>query len=280
MFYQAESFKQQLCGDSWIDSRATNKFMFASSEGSLADKPCSFVADNRRPVSQDMRELIKREEPTNQMDCPKCGRFGKSSRVSCCAPGGTWFKKCGSVINENVQYTWSQGTAACKKTLALTTTAASSGCLVCGSVKKSRKKSCCGRGGSWFGTCGGAGNKKATHTWFEGIKVCEKRRAEYKAALGAFESSAADDEPLSFFFKQLNVSTAASADSTSTEVLTTAPAPTRALATQPVKETPISTTAESVSHDEFFEGIPSESISFTTSYIMHALFLICAILFP
>ena len=116
MFYQAESFKQQLCGDSWIDSRATNKFMFASSEGSLADKPCSFVADNRRPVSQDMRELIKREEPTNQMDCPKCGRFGKSSRVSCCAPGGTWFKKCGSVINENVQYTWSQGTAACKKT--------------------------------------------------------------------------------------------------------------------------------------------------------------------
>merc|ERR1711934_31098 len=144
MFYQAESFKQKLCGESWIDSKATNKFMFASSEGSLADKPCSFV----RPIYNDVgRELVRRPgstSPANANGCPKCGKFGKSGRVSCCAPGGAWYKKCGSAKNKNVQYKWSQGTDACKKKPARTTTAAISACAVCGSVKKSRKKSCCG----------------------------------------------------------------------------------------------------------------------------------------
>ena len=123
MFYQAESFKQQLCGDTWINSKATNKFMFASSEGILADKPCSFVP-HRRPISNDVgRELIVRGASTpaastpaaNAMECPKCGKFGKSGRVSCCAPGGAWFKKCGSAKNKNIQYKWTEGTAACKK---------------------------------------------------------------------------------------------------------------------------------------------------------------------
>merc|ERR1712032_670066 len=108
MFYQAESFKQKLCGDSWINSKATNKFRFASSEGTLADKPCSFVS-NSRPISSDVgRELIVRGASTtpaatpaaNAMECPKCGKFGKSGRVSCCAPGGAWFKKCGSSKNK------------------------------------------------------------------------------------------------------------------------------------------------------------------------------------
>merc|ERR1712032_1462396 len=115
MFYQAESFKQKLCGESWIDSKATNKFMFASSEGSLADKPCSFV----RPIYNDVgRELVRRPastSPANANGCPKCGKFGKSGRVSCCAPGGAWYKKCGSAKNKNVQYKWSQGTDACWK---------------------------------------------------------------------------------------------------------------------------------------------------------------------
>ena len=43
--------------------------------------------------------------------------------------------------------------------------------------------SCCGRGGSWFGTCGGAGNRKVQHTWHEGIRACKAWR-QSKAAMG------------------------------------------------------------------------------------------------
>ena len=49
-------------------------------------------------------------------------------------------------------------------------------CLTCGTMKKSGKLSCCGRGGSWFGSCGVAGNTKLQHTWHEGIQACETRQ--------------------------------------------------------------------------------------------------------
>jgi len=302
MFYQAESFKQKLCGDSWINSKATNKFRFASSEGTLADKPCSFVS-NRRPISSDVgRELIVRGASTtpaatpaaNAMECPKCGKFGKSGRVSCCAPGGAWFKKCGSSKNKkNVQYKWTEGTAACKNKPAQTTTAAISACSVCGSVKKSRKKSCCGRGGSWYKNCGSAGNKRSKkigHTWFEGIQVCKQQRAQYKAALGEFESSAAE-EPFSDILKGLgfNVSVTSALktttpDSTSTDVLTTAPARTATIAakvTHSVKETPMSTTDFVSNDEEFFERFvkSDESVLLSTSHLMHALFFIFIVIF-
>ena len=48
-------------------------------------------------------------------------------------------------------------------------------CLQCDIIAKSGKSSCCGRGGSWFGNCGSAGNAKLRHTWYEGIRVCEIR---------------------------------------------------------------------------------------------------------
>ena len=35
--------------------------------------------------------------------------------------------------------------------------------------------SCCGRGGSWFGTCGSAGNSNTKHTWYEGMQACKPR---------------------------------------------------------------------------------------------------------
>ena len=35
--------------------------------------------------------------------------------------------------------------------------------------------SCCGRGGSWFGNCGSAGNTKLGHTWYEGLHSCKAR---------------------------------------------------------------------------------------------------------
>ena len=48
----------------------------------------------------------------NEATCPKCGAFKKSGRLSCCAPGGTWYAKCGG--NRNADYSWSEGAQACK----------------------------------------------------------------------------------------------------------------------------------------------------------------------
>ena len=64
-----------------------------------------------------------------------------------------------------------------------TTTIGSVVCPRCGTIAKSGKNSCCGRGGSWFKTCGGTGTKKNHHTWYEGIKVC-KVRSQSKTAVG------------------------------------------------------------------------------------------------
>ena len=52
----------------------------------------------------------------------------------------------------------------------------SSTCSKCGIIKKSGKLSCCGRGGSWFGNCGSAGNTKLDHTWYEGLQACKAQR--------------------------------------------------------------------------------------------------------
>ena len=56
-------------------------------------------------------------------------------------------------------------------------------CPKCGIIKKSAKRSCCGRGGSWFQNCGSAGNAKIHYTWYEGIRVC-KTRSKPKAVIG------------------------------------------------------------------------------------------------
>ena len=48
-------------------------------------------------------------------------------------------------------------------------------CPKCGTIKKSGKTSCCGRGGSWFGNCGNIGERTIGHTWFEGSHVCQSR---------------------------------------------------------------------------------------------------------
>ena len=49
----------------------------------------------------------------------------------------------------------------------------SNGCVKCGVVKKSGKRSCCARGGAWFKNCGDAGDTKFDHTWTEGVHACE-----------------------------------------------------------------------------------------------------------
>ena len=79
------------------------------------------------------------------------------------------------------------------KTPARTTTTMSSVCPKCGTIGKSGKSSCCGRGGSWFRNCGRAGNAKHGHTWFEGIRTC-KTLAQSKASAIGKESNAAQQQ--------------------------------------------------------------------------------------
>ena len=57
---------------------------------------------------------------------------------------------------------------------ATTTTAPYTGsfCPVCGGTARSGKRSCCSRGGSWFGKCGDQGNPNFEHNWIEGTEAC------------------------------------------------------------------------------------------------------------
>ena len=57
---------------------------------------------------------------------------------------------------------------------AVVTTRTSPICHKCGTIGKSGKMSCCGRGGSWFRNCGGIGNTQLHHTWYEGIQACRR----------------------------------------------------------------------------------------------------------
>merc|ERR1719201_1528750 len=123
--------------------------------------------------------------------CPKCGTFTKSGRVSCCGPGGAWYKTCGVAGNGNAQRSWFEGVKACKPT----TTTISSVCLKCGTIAKSGKRSCCGGGGSWFRNCGSTGNAKRRHTWYEGIQAC-KTRVELKTVSGQRSNAAQQSNSL------------------------------------------------------------------------------------
>ena len=127
MFQDAVSFKQTLCGAAWVHSKANQRDMFVGSYGSILPTVCTSVRD--QPVSSRSvpeRELIVRTRITPVgtpvitstimvVTCPKCGKFQKSGRVSCCAPGGAWYKNCGGVGNRNVDHRWFAGVEACKR---------------------------------------------------------------------------------------------------------------------------------------------------------------------
>ena len=49
--------------------------------------------------------------------CSKCGTIGKSSKMSCCGSGGSWFTKCGGFGNAQLRHTWQEGIQACKTRL-------------------------------------------------------------------------------------------------------------------------------------------------------------------
>ena len=45
-------------------------------------------------------------------------------------------------------------------------------CPMCGTIKKSKKLSCCARGGAWYNKCGDEGDSNFDHTWTEGVQAC------------------------------------------------------------------------------------------------------------
>ena len=80
-------------------------------------------------------------------------------------------------------------------TPAATATTITSRCLKCGTIEKSREMSCCGRGGSWFGTCGSGGNSNLAHTWSEGIRACvpqEQSKVVIRQQLGTAQKQHPD----------------------------------------------------------------------------------------
>merc|ERR1711874_274790 len=46
--------------------------------------------------------------------CSKCGKIKKSGKLSCCAPGGAWFKNCGDSGNSKFDHTWTDGVNTCR----------------------------------------------------------------------------------------------------------------------------------------------------------------------
>ena len=105
------------------------------------------------------------------------------------------------------------------------TTIAGSSCPKCGTIEKSGKPSCCGRGGSWFKNCGGAGNTKYRYTWYEGIQTC-KRRAQSKVAINQqLNPVQQNDDAASNCTGKDTTKTAIAADKTYTFTSTNMPAP-------------------------------------------------------
>ena len=45
--------------------------------------------------------------------CAKCRATNNSGQLSCCARGGSWFKKCGDPGDPNFDHTWLEGMQAC-----------------------------------------------------------------------------------------------------------------------------------------------------------------------
>ena len=133
MFLNAASFKRTLCGTAWVQSKASKKDMFTDSPGSISQTVCTSASTqstrqyvSRPPIVE--RELIARtpistsattpsvtSTTVKMPTCLKCGTFLKSGKVSCCAPGGDWFKNCGGVGNKNVDHRWTEGVKACKR---------------------------------------------------------------------------------------------------------------------------------------------------------------------
>ena len=49
---------------------------------------------------------------SNSSGCGKCAT-NRAGKLSCCAPGGAWFKNCGDADDTQFDHTWTDGIEAC-----------------------------------------------------------------------------------------------------------------------------------------------------------------------
>ena len=112
MFNSAPSFNKSLCGAAWVHSKATQNRMFAGSAGSISKTVCDAPTSPQRWLAQWQSATTSPSSPGVAI-CPKCGTFKKSGRLSCCAPGGAWYKNCGGAGDRDVQHSWLDGVDAC-----------------------------------------------------------------------------------------------------------------------------------------------------------------------
>jgi len=192
MFLDATSFKQALCGAAWVHSDARQDGMFRRSFGSISQRVCPSIRITNKYNRGFERDLIQRTSTTAiTLTCPKCGKFKKSGRVSCCAPGGAWYRNCGGVVSGDIGYRWFDGVQACKRTATTTV----SQCPTCGKIGRSGRSSCCGRGGSWYGNCGSSGNAETHHTWYEGLQICKTHSAIGQQLVVVAQQESTDASP-------------------------------------------------------------------------------------
>ena len=137
MFKDAGSFKRELCGSAWVHSKARKPKMFEGSPGSISKAVCTSAPTHastrmitRQPLTE--RELVVHTPITTSVSAPtvtstigkdklaclKCGRFEKTGQVSCCAPGGAWYNKCGGAGSRTLEHRWIEGVQACTRKFA------------------------------------------------------------------------------------------------------------------------------------------------------------------
>ena len=72
----------------------------------------SFMLSPHSPV--DIPATTSLSAVSRTRGCLKCGSGRKLGVLSCCARGGTWFKKCGDARDTEFDHTWAEGIKACK----------------------------------------------------------------------------------------------------------------------------------------------------------------------
>ena len=120
MFLGAISFTHRLCGAAWVQSDATRMDTFRGSSGSISSTVCRgsqaqrWLARWRMASTSTTTSLTTPDIAPTDIICLNCGIFKKSRRVSCCAPGGAWYRNCGGDGNRNLVHSWLQGVETCK----------------------------------------------------------------------------------------------------------------------------------------------------------------------
>ena len=61
-----------------------------------------------------LMQLSATTTATTSSVCRTCAVIKKSSKLSCCARGGSWFGQCGAIDNTNFRHTWQEGIESCK----------------------------------------------------------------------------------------------------------------------------------------------------------------------